>query len=319
MSKKGIGRYFDRYSENWAAVKTELHSRLRVEPDLDDVFICPLCFNKVYTRESINENLLSFEHVPPQAAGGQIRTLTCKDCNNQHGNQLDSHLVKRIAYQAAFTGQSTEPVPAQMTVNGETTLPIDFYPRQNGNMDVVPVKSMIAKNKRQIDAFTEHLNADEVSFQLRMNLPNERRADLALVRAAYLWCFSVFGYGFLINPSLRVIRGQINHPSEKILPTFGVIQQDFPDEALGLNVITSPVELRSFFVVFDVKATNNVAFRYGVVMPGPSDPGLAVYHFLAEHKTMKSEVQLKHFNIEQGFDFVEAPLEAHLIWRDCTG
>ena len=60
-NKKAVLRQklFDLYANNWNIVKQ--HPNLRVTPDINDVFICPLCF-RCFTREYLDSDvLLSFE------------------------------------------------------------------------------------------------------------------------------------------------------------------------------------------------------------------------------------------------------------------
>ena len=68
---------FETYSQNFNAVKR--HPKLHVQPDVDSVFTCPLCFQFFTQDEVLVEDASSApvtEHVPPKALGGKQTTLT---------------------------------------------------------------------------------------------------------------------------------------------------------------------------------------------------------------------------------------------------
>jgi hypothetical protein len=49
---------FDLYADNWGAVKQD--PGIHVNPDLDDVFVCPLCF-KLYSRKELENDFNSVQ------------------------------------------------------------------------------------------------------------------------------------------------------------------------------------------------------------------------------------------------------------------
>src|SRR5690606_38557025 len=111
------------------------------------------------------------------------------------------------------------------------------------------------------------------SFQIRFSSYRVRRPTIARLRIAYLWAFSVFGYGYIMNPFLNKVRYQLLHPGEDVIPNWDTLKADYPDEVLGLSMITSPKEIQSFLVVFDVVSTMGTTSRYGVPLPGFGPPG----------------------------------------------
>src|SRR6266496_4496157 len=101
---QAVRRLFELYAHNWQVVKQ--HPNLRVEPNIDDVFLCPLCF-KYFERKVLDyENVLTREHVPPQSLGGQDRdcTLTCADCNHTAGSRLDRQLGLKLQTDELLSG-----------------------------------------------------------------------------------------------------------------------------------------------------------------------------------------------------------------------
>jgi len=83
-------------------------------------------------------------------------------------------------------------------------------------------------------------------------------------------------YGFLINGNLEPIRNQIKKPELKIIPNIGVINAEFPDDYLGISIVKKPKDINSFLIVFKLKTVNG-DHNYGVLLPGPSEPGVKIY------------------------------------------
>ncbi len=316
MSGRVIGEFFDAYSANWTIVKDKLKPRIIVEPDIDGIFVCPLCF-KYFQRDSLST--LSLEHVPPRGVGGQVQTMTCRDCNSVHGSKLDSHLVKKMDYIAAFTGKSSSAIRAKVTINREVTLPANFYPALDGKIVLCPAEGQGETNKPQVESFTQQFALENAQIDIQMLVPIDRYADMSLLRAAYLWMFSAFGYGYLFNLALHGVRTQINRYSETLLPTLGVFRYDFPDEVLGINIVTAPYEIRSFLVVFDVRSKNSPSIRHGVLLPGHTQPGIQIYKSLSQNEKQLFKMELFHLADEAKPDFNAYPLASQDIWEHCNG
>jgi hypothetical protein len=112
--------------------------------------------------------------------------------------------------------------------------------------------------------------------------------------------FWLFGYAFLVNHNLEPIL-QIKNPLEETVPNFGILRSSFSDELLGVNVITEPQEFQGFLVVFDLVSSLGTKTRYGVVLPSPFDPGLAVYQNLSDSNGKSMSFRYYHFPDEACF------------------
>ncbi len=125
----------------------------------------------------------------------------------------------------------------------------------------------------------EHLennNLQEAKFNL--NPYKNRNAEVALLRIAYLIAYCTFGNGFLFNENLGLVREQIQKPNKEILPSLGLIKDDFSKIMTGIYLVTEPKEMQSFLVLFEL--TSNRTTKHGVMLPGPSGPGLSIYALL---------------------------------------
>jgi len=316
MAKPQIEYYFNRYAQNWEIIKQHINPKL--QPDLTDVFLCPICFERrAYLREAIYEDLLSLEHIPPEKLGGQVRTLTCKECNNRAGTELDRHFIleqnfKEFAmgvpgssYDAKYSFNDSPKIDATIVRPNPETWQIVGDPKRTNPRSLEEVSEII-RNVLQ----TEGLNVT-LSFRLY----KKGRPEIAHLRTAYLWAFSVYGYCFLFNENSKTICKQINNPDEDILPTLGIFPEvGFPDEALGLNIIYEPKNLRAYLVVFDIVTARNTKSRYGVILPHPYPDGLNIYQRLLDRD--KTSIQLKLKTVDKDFDFIQkAPFSSLEVWR----
>jgi hypothetical protein len=312
---------FELYSMNLSAVKS--HSRVRIEPDIDNIYMCPICF-EYFTRDEVlakppEDILVTIEHIPPEALSGKVRTLTCLSCNVGAGYELDSHLLHKLLVDDFIEGVPSSSVDAKVELNDEIklTATIDVQKERHLRIVLDPSRS----KPEEISKLNElkHFPTVNMSFRGRRGkYYTNRRPEAALLRIAYLWAFSEFGYGFLINDSLKYVRAQIKNPSSNILPTWGISSRsDFPDESLGVNIITKPIELQSFLIIFDVYSELRKV-RYGVILPGPTNPGPKVYEFFQDREKATDHETISFIPIPHNTDYLtnsEFCFISHEMWK----
>lgn len=281
-SKKGIARerLFELYAQSWNEVKR--HPKLRVSPDIDDVFVCPLCF-RYFTRECLAQDLLSLEHVPPKKLGGKDKdcTLTCTACNSETGSALEASLKSEIGVHDVLSR-----VP-------EASMDVEYRPLPGGENWWLPGTfrstsegfDIIGHPKRTHPKLIKAVSNDEFAqdvteFSIRFRL-DPLHSAVALLKIAYLYLFRVFGYGVLIPESMQSVRKQIQNPTDAILPRSWVVNWSFLERTPGVSLVFWPRDLRAFLVAFDLD-TGRRRKRFGVVLPEPDDTELAVYNRLRE-------------------------------------
>lgn len=301
---------FEHYRQNLNAL-LEVDARLKMKPDRDDIVICPLCFNKYFTLDDIENKNLTAEHVPPDKLGGTVDTLTCRDCNNNHGASLDSHLVSHIRSIDALSGTGPTYVDGVASGEGTGEFRVEFRSTADKQWELLGVPK--ASNMQNIDEFTKGFLSRDFKFNLTLRLPNERRARLSLIRSAYLTAFRYLGYGFLVNFNLGRLRYQFENPHEEIYPTKSVL---FPfehaDQFLGVNIISKPADMKCYFIVFDVQADKGLARRVGVMLPGPNGRDYEMFEKLETFSG--STITISHFDVEFA-DKLEMPRLAHALWN----
>ena len=275
-------RIFDIYSKNFDWVKE--HPNIRFEPDISDLYICPLCMS-VFDRSCTSaESLtpLTLEDIPPKSLGGKPLVLTCKTCNSKAGHDLDIHLLNVLKEEAL---QNMNPNSKGKVViekdNNKMNGTIKITKNKETQLDLRPEISNPSNTKYIVDKilnkrFRTKTEEFSVIFKKRGNL---RRAEIGLLRLAYLLAFAKFGYGFIMNLNLQKIREQIQNPDKDILKQVFCLKANFEDNYLGTSIIYEPKELFGFLVVFKLKS-QNFNRNFGVILPGPTPPGMGVYSFI---------------------------------------
>lgn len=313
-------KLFEIFSKNLSNVKK--HPSITIEPDIDEGVICPICM-KLFPREALShdkgyEDPLTLEDIPPKSLGGEVRTLTCKICNNTAGSQLESHLKNRLEFEEAMSGETDSSLDG--AIRTENNIRINASIEVNEDKFIKIFMDPDRSDPKDIQQFTSILNTGKTpDFSLdffgkfRLNRP-----EVALLRIGYLIAYSTFGLGFILNPNLEIIRNQINNPKDKIINPWGVYGFDFPPETVGINIIREPKKLRAFFIVFDLETTYKVS-RFGVLLPGPTEPGTDIYKFLRGGNSKKSQdmnIQASHIFEKDYLTDSQAAFASNNLWLE---
>jgi hypothetical protein len=214
-------------------------------PGAPEVYPCPLCVRGFNTACL---SVLSFEDVPPKSVGGKPLLLTCRQCNNTHGSDLDLHIKagrdlgeivegKRETWGRLRIGEN------RIAVKG--TLFAD-----NNTLTEMAGKS----NPAERDAVRSHFeslagsDATGSEFHLEFSLKyDEWRERVAWLRVAYLYLSALLGYTFVLREVLNPVRDQFRRPDEKIVPQIIKTMVDpIPEDCIVS--ISRPAEVRSFAV-----------------------------------------------------------------------
>ncbi len=289
---------FNLYANNLSEVKK--NPLVRFTPDVTDVVICPQCF-KIISREEVNNpnGQFSLEHVPSESLGGKIRTFTCRDCNNWSGSNLESHLLNQLHLLDFVRKKPGASVDGVAIFDQDTKVPVDLSYTEGGVLTLASDKKR--SDPKSFDAVEKLFASTPPQFTLQFKGKRgrgfiKRRPEAALLRMAYLYAFSIFGYGYLLCSGSKILRSQFRRPSETILPAWGISSDpSIPNEILGLNLVTDPIELQSYMLVLDLSYPHNTV-RYAILIPGPSTPGADIYKYLIKNndRPLSTELKLLH-------------------------
>lgn len=293
-------------------------------------YICPIClriFDESSLEQGIN-NPLTIEHVPPEALGGKSKLLTCKECNSKSGHLLDGQLYKLLLQMDFDSFLPNSKTKATFDLNGNKVngsveidnegvwslrlMPQYSNPKHSESFFKDFKMSTKSVNPMVRPPFVEQFKSPTFKFSKR-NSAQIKRAEVAVLRIAYLYLFSIFGNSVLLNPFLDNVRKQILSPDEDILPRPFWIKYYFAEEWDGINLIRSPKELRCFLIIFNLK-TDSGTRKIAIALPGPYENGLDIYEnikTLLGTDGLSQNVTLDHIN-DEGFVLNEKDIFAYL-------
>ena len=211
-------------------------------PSVPPVYGCPLCL------QGFPQDGFSLEDVPPKSIGGKPLVLTCTQCNNRSGAELDVFIAEAQRLKEFVAG--TEILPVDLTQYGRRiAADASLF---DGRLNLTGVRK--ASHKESFDGLFAELDraARERSrnwdFSIKFQIRNSPwKEGVAWLRVAYLYAFAAFGYNFILRPELHPIREQIKHPEKRVTP--GVIKHvKEPSDQDGISFVHEPEAYRSILV-----------------------------------------------------------------------
>jgi hypothetical protein len=202
-------------------------------------YVCPLCLFEFDESELAD---LSFEHAPPRSLGGRPVALTCRSCNSHAGARMDAHAERAEAHLDFATGSSGRPIRGMMRTD-EAVLrgnfqrvgdQFRFFGVPQANPPWAPQQQM-----KVLDRWRPDPVGKEFKFQ-----SSEPWSDSAVsacwLRAAYLVAFAKWGYSYILQDELEVVRHQIKHPDQHILPSTRLVQPSASRDRRAVYLTDTP-------------------------------------------------------------------------------
>lgn len=195
-------------------------------PEYVDRWMCPTCLRVIpcNQREEASE-----AHIVPQAAGGNLTTVLCRQCNSQFGAQQDRWLGEALRVL-----RSNQPFPFSAPTRNNYFV-FDGI-RVGGTCDIHPDAGMrfIMDFERTSPAALKAVLRSTLIAILRSRLPqqspemhtvsfpipiieHEELIEIGFLTAAYLLWFKELGYSWAFQRHLEPIREQIRNPTQQVL------------------------------------------------------------------------------------------------------
>jgi len=295
-------KLFEVYSKNLSDVLSQFGKKGFERP----TYICPLC-RREFTSEQLKntgDNFLTIEHILPESVGGNEIVLTCKQCNNNYGSKLDSHLKRGIdtmQFNAGGTG-----------VNKDAHFKIDDGIESNGriyfNERGIPNFHFEGRrtNPKHHDYLKKLVQGKVPSGTINFKLSTYDRIKFkaALLKSAYLKAFKDLGYIYMLNVNSEIPRKSVLIFDSSNQAFEGVFRFKDDTPPFGLSILTKPKELQGYLVSFMLKIGKKNE-HYGVILPGGNDNSSTIYGAFKEYK-MKNQQQLSFdFTPLNSFEFLE--------------
>jgi len=290
---------FKIYSDNFQSLVD--NTKLKETYDKDYGYYCPLC-TEHFTVQKLHDKTLTLEHNPPKSLGGNGTILTCKKCNSKSGHSIDVELTNALKTSDAYSFKPNSEFSTKFTNEhtGDKGVNAKIKVDKDGKFIInVDSKNNNPKiSKRFFDSATQTYHnpifttdfknigwQKELSFNFPKPEPlNENILKISLLKIAYLKAFEKLGYIFLFSKNMQIVREQLDNPEKEIIKPPFWFNYDFPDDKLGINIITKPRELRAFLIIFDLK-TSSDKYRFAIVLPGLGENDEKIYDILPDRLT----------------------------------
>lgn len=185
----------------------------RFKLELRGLFRCPAClFDYPISSREITE-----EHIIPDAVGGRITTFLCRTCNSTFGHRQTRWLSDWIALSGSNTPFHADPKKqrAKLIADGRTL---------NGAAKIGPdgaIEFYADRSRTNPADFDAHWSGPKPSkISLTTEMPvfrNENALQVGFLTAAYGLWFKNFGYSFVLQSSLNIVRQQIRNPEQDVM------------------------------------------------------------------------------------------------------
>jgi hypothetical protein len=271
--ERKLAYFFKRYSPGLhAAVKERLNKMFHDNAGnhVPLVYMCPLCLkNKisVFEETTRSDDEFDVDHFPPKSAGGTESVFVCKTCNSSAGHEFDYSIKLWLKYQGFAAGVPNTKIPATVKLE-------DVKGNYKGNLVMGEGKKWALDEYERYPLLKERMEAmlggKDVISSWRFEEPDLKIVSRAILKAAYLNCFSAWGYDFAYTATghrlRQIIIGAEVHPLSNSGIFYHMDDRLPPD---GICLVLEPKHLQSFMV--NLKLTDkDTGYQCGVSVLIPS-------------------------------------------------
>ncbi|VAW23829.1 hypothetical protein MNBD_ALPHA12-1267 [hydrothermal vent metagenome] len=205
----------------------------RFEYEFRGMFRCPTCLgNYVLDSKQITE-----EHIIPKSIGGKVTTFLCKECNSKFGNKQTRWLSEWIELNKGDAPFHIDPKKqdAKITADGRT-LNGSLRLAEDGAIEFNSDKNR--SNPVDYEAFWTGPKHSEITVTFKTSVfANEGSLSVGFLTAAYGLWFKNFGYSFVLQSAMDIVRQQIMNPWQNLMSWNYLIEtplKEIKDPCIGL-------------------------------------------------------------------------------------
>jgi hypothetical protein len=190
----------------------------RFGPHIGPVYVCPIC-DRGFRRPAVEAGVLTAEHVPPDSLGGRELLLTCKDCNNTAGTELDAHARRKENVLDVMKGEPIRPLKVRVEHRGHRVNARLMVSDSGWAFQVVKH----ANSPAALRAFQEAgppTAGTPINVEFDGDRFSELSAKMSWFRSGFLALFAAFGYRFSFDPALEIVKRQLRSPDKRMIYSF---------------------------------------------------------------------------------------------------
>jgi hypothetical protein len=251
-------------------------------PDVIDKFRCPIC-KKLFSRKDLecSPPKITLAHIIPRSLAGTLVTLSCKQCNDKIGYNLETHLAKEKKNEDFKQGKCD--LLARLKTNHGQLVAELSCTNSRLNIRNLPHRSDPKCSEKIISDAIK--NWSKFKFTVEYETFNHEKRNIALIHSAFLMMFYYFGYEYVLSPNVEPIRELILSPKvsdvsyKRAIVTF-TKASEYHYHNPNVSILVTPQEMRSFLIEFP--PPNKSTLARCVLLPGFGKDGKKAYnHILA--------------------------------------
>jgi len=261
---------FNLYANNLRIYLEKLGGVVRIDGvniDLtkSPIYVCPLC-RRMYAKSNIEgkDPVLTREHNPPKAIGGDARVLTCKTCNKFFGHSTDQTLINDVIDEPFYDKEPNASIDATFNIQGHN-VPGKIIPSQN--LLLLELDGLKKSKQAQIKKYITKPGPGHADITVRKN--DFREANRSALKIAYLEMFAVFGYAFVFHENAARLRDAMKNPNSPY--PICRVNDKVDENLLGMSIIKEPTNLVNYKIVVPFKFYGGRQRNTAIIIPGPSE------------------------------------------------
>ena len=276
--KETLKRYFfnslDKYPERY--VPLFFANEIELVPNHIS-YLCPLCLtNQFVIIEGVGNICTSDfnpDHFPPESIGGKNKILVCKPCNNKAGVEFDFAMKEHFEFQCFQRKVPNAEKKVRASIEG---LKGNFKAIMNIDSKGGTEFSLNPTKKNEyLERWQNRPDSKKATITFTINKyeqADDNKVQKAFLKAAYLYCFTTWGYDFIFSKNAeqfrKVINGELEYPLKT--PTFWIDDIVLPE---GVCMIQFPKELQTHVVNIPLmsKKLNYKAIATIILPPNTED------------------------------------------------
>jgi hypothetical protein len=247
-------------------------------PGIGNVVRCPTCLRDY----PIDSKELTEEHIIPDsvtghiAAGDKLTTILCKKCNSMFGTKQTKWLGEWIEI---FEGGEIFNLDGKKQKLGVKTksgrLNSTARVADDGAIEIITTPE---RNNPKLLMEDADACSGDISIEVEMPVAeNEHLARVGFLTAAYGLWFKSYGYSFVFQKCLDIVRKQIMFPDQRIMGWNYLLSQDTRE------LVSPHVSVTRFG---DQYFPTALIYDCLVILPSPlgTNPGKTPSHLISEHR-----------------------------------
>ena len=254
----------------------------------EELYICPMCMNAIYSESESyldfakQNNVLqefSLDHYPPESVGGSKTILVCKKCNSTHGEKEDHAIKTHLQMRAFLQLKDDASFPISTKFEGIPGIYRTAARWENGTLVQTLNIEKAPLVKKRLDENTK--NGNSWSLTIHGQAPSMKTLYKALLRTAYLFCFSKWGYDFAISPTAKSIRDVLTDTLTHPIKNLGVYFTQANTFKEGISLLQTPEQKFVYLVGFPISIQKSGIYS-NVFVVVPTRNGWGFFETLPE-------------------------------------